>query len=129
MKGVEVRFKGPYSTNSDLYSYKCMFAQVKIGDMVVVEFCDSFGLASVEVVCDTPARRATRHVVAIVDTGAFDDMLFKVEKVAALEAALANEVREHLAKKQYEDLAKENPAIAAILEQLGKLKIDVKKIS
>ena len=112
--GVNLNFNNLNRTQQP-YAFNC-YSEVKKGDYVVVDTVNGFTLGVV-VEEDMCSDKATKDVVDVVDMSDFYARKAKRERMAELKNKMDAKVKELQNIAIYEALAKNDPALASMLEE------------
>lgn len=123
--GCKVTFnKENTGLRAQKYNYLTDIEDLKIGDVIVVHARDSFALAYFAGYDDTvEEKESTKWIVDKVDTSKHYHRIGQLEKARLLKEQLKKEAEKAKELELYEILAKNNPTIAILLEELKGLDI------
>ncbi len=99
---IEVKF---LEGNDRLYSYRCIFP-VEVGDMVVVQARNTYGLATVREISDTAPPIVCKDVVCVVDLKKYEQAAGHANTVEKLSAEVEDKLNEFKKKQQIDEFMK-----------------------
>ena len=122
MKTISVKFTDGYSDK--VYAYLTEDTEIKNDDCVVVDSPNGgykvVRVVSVEETIES-VTKASKWIVQKVDDTAYKARIEKEKRKAVLELKLARAVEEARKKVDYSELAKLNPEIAKMVEEMNSI--------
>jgi hypothetical protein len=116
---VKVQFLEGYSGDKK-YCYKNNIAGLKVGDLVVVEARDSYGLCKVSDV-DVSGTNATKYVVSVFDPSWLEVQKERDAKIKGLKEKLEARKKVFEEEKFWQTFAMQDKEAASILNEIKSL--------
>ena len=122
MKFIEVKFTTSDSLGSfrsKPYSYKTVL-DVKVGDLVIVQVYDVYGVGEVTKVSSIPNKTATKWAIQKVDVELGEKLLRKAQEREEIIAALDAKLKARSQTAKY-DVLSDDPEAADLIKKLNEL--------
>lgn len=121
MKYAKVKFKGQYGL-SNAYTYQTWIEDLEIGDAVIVESRDWYGVAIFEGYVSESDYSPLKYIVGVLDTDKITEKKETGKKIADLETQIENRVLEMEKEQRLEKLAKSDSSLKELIDELNSLK-------
>ena len=121
MKYAKVKFKGQYGL-SNAYSYQTWIEDLEIGDVVIVESRDWYGVAIFEGYISESDYSPLKYIVGVLDMDRIAEKKEIGKKIVDLETQIENRVLKMEKEQRLEKLAKSDDKLQTLIDELNGLK-------